>query len=511
MPAQPGAPSVDGQRPARARSCCSGRSPPRSPAGCSGINPFDQPDVESAKKAARGLLDAGTAPTRRRRRSPTAPSRCARSAATGSATPTTVARRRRRAARRSSTPSTATSRSWPTSTGSADADLAGVRAQPRRAAPGGRSPSAGGRGSCTRPASSTRAARPTGVYLQITDRARRGPRGARARVHLRRSSARPRPPATPQVLADHGRPVLRLHLTDHDAGLAQVRRARSTPLAGATHEPGRGSPRATTRCATRATSGCPASPARAALVLFGVTGDLARKKLMPAIYDLANRGLLPPGFALVGFARRDWADQDFAQVVHDAVKEHARTPFREEVWRPARRGHPVRAGRLRRRRRVRPARARRSTSSTSERGTGGNHAFYLSIPPTFFSDGVRAARALGPGRAAATARWRRVVIEKPFGHDLESAARAQRRSSTTSSRRTRSSASTTTSARRRSRTSWRCASPTSCSSRSGTPTTSTTCRSPWPRTSASAAGPATTTASAPPATSSRTTCCSCWR
>ena len=55
------------------------------------------------------------------------------------------------------------------------------------------------------------------------------------------------------------------------------------------------------------------------MVLFGVTGDLARKKLMPATYDLANRGLLPPGFSLVGFARRDWADQDFAKVVHDAV------------------------------------------------------------------------------------------------------------------------------------------------------------------------------------------------
>src|SRR5213082_3466088 len=69
------------------------------------------------------------------------------------------------------------------------------------------------------------------------------------------------------------------------------------------------------------------------LVIFGVTGDLARKKLMPAVYDLANRGLLPPGFALVGFARRDWADQDFAQVVHDAVKEYSRTPFHEDVWR----------------------------------------------------------------------------------------------------------------------------------------------------------------------------------
>ena len=56
------------------------------------------------------------------------------------------------------------------------------------------------------------------------------------------------------------------------------------------------------------------------LVIFGVTGDLSTKKLMPAVYDLANRGLLPPGFALVGFARRDWAHQDFAKIVHDAVK-----------------------------------------------------------------------------------------------------------------------------------------------------------------------------------------------
>src|SRR6267378_2202117 len=68
------------------------------------------------------------------------------------------------------------------------------------------------------------------------------------------------------------------------------------------------------------------------LVLFGVTGDLSRKKLLPAIYDLANRGLLPPGFSLVGFARRDWAEQDFRQVAYEAVKEHARTPFREDVW-----------------------------------------------------------------------------------------------------------------------------------------------------------------------------------
>src|SRR6476661_8946897 len=69
------------------------------------------------------------------------------------------------------------------------------------------------------------------------------------------------------------------------------------------------------------------------LIIFGVTGDLSRKKLMPAVYDLANRGLLPPGFGLVGFARRDWANQDFNQEVYDAVRQYARTPFRESVWR----------------------------------------------------------------------------------------------------------------------------------------------------------------------------------
>ena len=123
------------------------------------------------------------------------------------------------------------------------------------------------------------------------------------------------------------------------------------------------------------------------LVIFGVTGDLARKKLMPAVYDLANRGLLPPGFALVGFARRDWATQDFGQVVYEAVQENARTPFRESVWRQLAEGLRFVPGdfadddafdEL--------ARTVRELDET--RGTGGNHAFYMSIPPKFFSTAV---------------------------------------------------------------------------------------------------------------------------
>ncbi|RCV49919.1 glucose-6-phosphate dehydrogenase [Marinitenerispora sediminis] len=155
------------------------------------------------------------------------------------------------------------------------------------------------------------------------------------------------------------------------------------------------------------------------LVLFGVTGDLARKKLLPAIYDLANRGLLPPGFGLVGFARRDWEDQDFAAEAHEAVRQHARTPFREDVWRQLSEGVRFVPGELhdddafdRLAETVRELDARR--------GTGGNYAFYLSLPPKLFPTVVKQLKRSGLAESS-DGSWRRVVIEKPFGHDLESA------------------------------------------------------------------------------------------
>ena len=68
------------------------------------------------------------------------------------------------------------------------------------------------------------------------------------------------------------------------------------------------------------------------IVIFGVTGDLSRKKLLPAIYDLANRGLLPPSFGLTGFARRDWTEDHFKDFVKENVQAHCRTPFKESTW-----------------------------------------------------------------------------------------------------------------------------------------------------------------------------------
>jgi glucose-6-phosphate 1-dehydrogenase len=155
------------------------------------------------------------------------------------------------------------------------------------------------------------------------------------------------------------------------------------------------------------------------LVMFGVTGDLARKKLMPAIYDLANRGLLPPGFSLVGFARRDWEDEDFAQVTYQAVKEYARTPFRDTVWEQLSEGIRFVPGEF-----DDDAAFDRLAVTVSqlddERSTGGNYAFYLSIPPKSFPTVVQQLKRSGLSDSGGHG-WRRVVIEKPFGHDLASA------------------------------------------------------------------------------------------
>ncbi|HXO54948.1 MAG TPA: glucose-6-phosphate dehydrogenase, partial [Mycobacterium sp.] len=156
-----------------------------------------------------------------------------------------------------------------------------------------------------------------------------------------------------------------------------------------------------------------------AVVIFGVTGDLARKKVVPAIYDLANRGLLPPNFALVGFARRDWDDAAFAEEVLQVVKAHSRTPFRQVIWDRLADGCRFVEGtfdddaafaRL----------AEVLDKLDAERGIGGNHAFYFAIPPKSFPTVCEQLDKSGLAQAHDDS-WSRVVIEKPFGHDLDSA------------------------------------------------------------------------------------------
>src|SRR6478752_5133164 len=163
----------------------------------------------------------------------------------------------------------------------------------------------------------------------------------------------------------------------------------------------------------------PRIPGPCGVVIFGVTGDLATKKLMPAIYDLANRGLLPATFALIGFARRDWADEDFEKLVCDSVRQHARTPYRQEVWDRLAEGIRFVQGTFDDEKSFERL-AETLQKLDAERGTGGNHAFYLSIPPKAFQEVCEQLHQSGLARPQ-EGRWSRVVIEKPFGHDLQSA------------------------------------------------------------------------------------------
>jgi glucose-6-phosphate 1-dehydrogenase len=155
------------------------------------------------------------------------------------------------------------------------------------------------------------------------------------------------------------------------------------------------------------------------LVVFGVTGDLAQKKLIPAVYDLANRGLLPAGFVLLGFARRDWGDGDFETLARAAALKGARTEFRESTWSrlcdsikflPGSFDDDHAFDQL--------AQMLRDLDGTH--GTQGNAAFYLSIPPAAFPTVLKQMQRTGMSDDRESGGWRRVVVEKPFGHDLPS-------------------------------------------------------------------------------------------
>nr|WP_026930561.1 glucose-6-phosphate dehydrogenase [Glycomyces tenuis] len=165
----------------------------------------------------------------------------------------------------------------------------------------------------------------------------------------------------------------------------------------------------------------PRIPEPCALVIFGVTGDLARKKLIPAIYDLANRGLLPASFVIVGFARRDWTHGTFEEMSREAAKSHARTPWREDVW-----------DRLSGNFKFVPGAfddddAFDKLDATVDElrethGIPGNAAFYFSIPPQAFPTVLKQLKRTGMSdNRQDGGGWRRVVVEKPFGSDRDSA------------------------------------------------------------------------------------------
>jgi glucose-6-phosphate 1-dehydrogenase len=161
----------------------------------------------------------------------------------------------------------------------------------------------------------------------------------------------------------------------------------------------------------------------AVVVIFGASGDLAARKLLPALHQLSARGQLDDATAVVGVARSDLGDDGFRDRVRAAFADSAgETGLDDALW--ARwhdgvrwvRGSYDDAATYRRLGEV-------LSDLDERRGTSGNRVFYLSTPPGVFADVVRCLGAEGLHRPGPGGWCARVVIEKPFGHDLASAQR----------------------------------------------------------------------------------------
>jgi glucose-6-phosphate 1-dehydrogenase len=159
------------------------------------------------------------------------------------------------------------------------------------------------------------------------------------------------------------------------------------------------------------------TPEPCALTIFGASGDLTQRKLFPALYSLALRNLLPEQFAVVGVARTPMSTDEFREQMEEAVKEHCRDEFRPDVWAELAEGTRYVGADL-----VDAQEDREVVACLNEldeaRGTAGNRVYYLAVPPSAIEPIVV---QIGPRRA--TGGWTRLIVEKPFGHDLDSARR----------------------------------------------------------------------------------------
>ena len=162
-----------------------------------------------------------------------------------------------------------------------------------------------------------------------------------------------------------------------------------------------------------------AMPDPCSVVIFGATGDLTHRKLIPALYNLAADGALPPALAVVGFARRDKDDDTFRNELEEAAAKHSRQKLNPALWKSFRdsifyhrspfdnpEGYRVLAEKL--------------DALDASHGTRGNRLFYLAAAPDQFEMILENLRESGLNRAPEGG-WARVIVEKPFGTDLPTA------------------------------------------------------------------------------------------
>src|SRR5438552_17031058 len=167
------------------------------------------------------------------------------------------------------------------------------------------------------------------------------------------------------------------------------------------------------------------------IVIFGGSGDLAHRKLLPALYNLHVDGVLPPRIAIVGAGRMPATDGEYRAFARDGIARFSRRPIDEPAWQTFAENLFAVNVELDQERGMAPLGARLDIIE-HERGLTGNRIYYLAIPPTLFAPTVEQLQrgrfvvksdlgAGAPGVVGAARPFARLIVEKPIGRDLESA------------------------------------------------------------------------------------------
>jgi glucose-6-phosphate 1-dehydrogenase len=157
------------------------------------------------------------------------------------------------------------------------------------------------------------------------------------------------------------------------------------------------------------------------MVIFGASGDLTHRKLIPALYNLAKDNLLPPNFAIIGFARRAKTDESFRQECYESVVAHSRSKLiDEEIWSTFSKLLHYHQGNYDNNADY-DALNERLSAIDSGHGTQGNRLYYLSTPPEAYTLITEKIGTTSLTQVKSDKCWTRVIIEKPFGRDLASA------------------------------------------------------------------------------------------
>ncbi len=167
-----------------------------------------------------------------------------------------------------------------------------------------------------------------------------------------------------------------------------------------------------------------AVPQPCSIVIFGATGDLTHRKLIPALYNLAADGDLPPAVAIVGFARREKSDDQFRSELEEATRKFSRQPVRDEIWKMFAQSIFYHQSEFADESGYEKL-AKRLDKIDKERGTRGNRLFYFAAAPDQFEPILKHLKAAGLNETCKGS-WARVIVEKPFGSDLASARELNR-------------------------------------------------------------------------------------